>query len=90
MSSQVEMRVAAVAQYGEDYVVGVDLAKAILVAAGRGEWTKVASLDQDLDPNNDRMMDGYNDAFSALMDSDPNTVEAVLAYMAEHEKKCLN
>lgn len=90
MSNQAEMRAAAVAQYGEDYVVGADLAKAILVAAGRGEWTKVALLDQDLDPNNEKMMDGYNDAFSALMDSDPNTVEAVLAYMAEHEKKGLN
>ncbi len=56
-----DARYASIFRFGKDYVKGVDLATEIMVAAGNKQWSLVASHATLLDPENELMMDGYND-----------------------------
>ena len=63
---------------GPDYGRGILLARKLLLAVARQQWSEVALLEAELDADNDAMMDGYNDGFTELLDYNAVTVEAVI------------
>jgi hypothetical protein len=81
-----DMRAAAVEQHGESYVKGVDIATRVLLSAGKRNWAGALAAENELDVEDSRMLDGYNDRMAALSGAD---YEAVIQYIDANIKKGL-
>lgn len=80
------LRAAAVEQHGESYVKGIDIAKRVLISSGNRNWAGALVAENELDVEDSRMVDGYNDRMAALIGPE---LEAVIQYIDSNVKKGL-
>lgn len=79
----------------KSYDAGKFVGQQMLLAAAKGNWAQVVELDNRLDPNNDSMMDGYNDGIYETLENntggvDSKVLEAVIAYVDQYRNRGIN